>query len=206
MNDFLFAHKKTYTDFEGKKLTLLFDVDLKNNILSDLQFKGTLFFKYEKEIKNLISTFLNKRLDSLSGIKALNSLPLQLLYSSLDEYQGHIPIQQGNIVCLCFGINKQEVDAGTPTMAGRACGSCRPFLQKKVYKKIAGLYPGPLVVKLDEFKEEWARENNVEISIEAIEENRLEVKMKPYDKEKLQSLSDYFFLKLNTRFFLRATL
>jgi hypothetical protein len=94
-------------------------------------------------------------------------------------------------------------------MAGRACGSCLPYLKKREFKKIDGLYPGPLVVKLDDLKNEWAQNQTTEISEISIEEINglyLEVKIKPYNKEKLQSLSDYFFTKLNTRFFLRATL
>jgi hypothetical protein len=209
MNDFLFAHKKTFTNEKGQILTVTLDANLKKNILTSLQFDGDLAIIFKDTIALILATFLNKTLDEIPKILISNSLPLWLFYSLLDEYQGHIPVAHDDLVCLCFGITKSDLSAGIPQMAGRACGSCLPYLKKREFKKIDGLYPGPLVVKLDDLKNEWAKNQTSEISEISIEEINglyLEVKIKPYNKEKLQSLSDYFYSKLNTRFFLRATL
>jgi hypothetical protein len=206
MNDFLYAHNKTFIDKSGQNLTIFFDVNFKKNILTSLRFEGTLAEVHQKAIDHLVDTFLNKTLDSIPEIVISNSVPLWLFYSALDEYQGHAPFLKeiNDTVCLCFGITKQELKNANATMAGRACGSCAPHIKKKEFKKIAGLYPGPLVVKLDELKDEWAKEHAVEVSIENMSDNYLEVRMNPYDKEKLQSLSDYWYLKLKNRFFLRG--
>jgi hypothetical protein len=206
MNDFLFAHKKTFTNDQGQILTVALDANLKKNILSALQFDGDLALIFKDEIIKLTATFLNKTLDEIPKILISNSLPLWLFYSALDEYQGHIPVVRDDLVCLCFGLTKKDLLVGTTQMAGRACGSCRPYLKKREFEKILGMYPGPLVVKLEQLKKEWVKNETTEISIEEINGYHLEVKIKPYDQDKLQSLSDYFFTKLNTRFFLRATL
>lgn len=209
MNDFLYAHKKTFTNTQGENLTFFLDVNLKTNTVSNMRFEGKRALLLQKEISLVTATFLNQPLLLIPKIEIENSLPLWLFYRTLDEYQGHVAVikNEGNdLVCLCFGITKNELKKGTPTMAGRACGSCLPFIKPREFRKISGMYPGPLVVKLDELSKEWSKTENTEVSILAINDDHLEVKITPYDKAKLKSLSDYFFAKLNTRFFLRATL
>lgn len=209
MNDFLYAHKKTFTNSKGQNLTLFLDVNLKKNSVSNIWFEGSLALELQEEITLVTDTFLNQTLQSIPKIEIVNSLPLWLFYRTLDEYQGHVAIIKNecdDLVCLCFGITKNELKNGKPTMAGRACGSCLPFIKKKEFRKIAGMYPGPLVVKLDELTKEWSQTENTEVSILEINDDHLEVKITPYDKAQLRSLSDYFFAKLGARFFLRASL
>ena len=209
MNDFLYAHKKTIKSSDSLTLTVFLDADLKKNTLSILRFEGNLCSRYQSEIDQIVESFLHQKLDIIPKISLKNSLPLGLFYAALDEYQGHVPVVKNNcddLVCLCFGVTQKELNTKVPTMAGRACGGCLTFIRPREFKKIAGMYPGPLVVVLDQLKTEWAKDKDVKISLEAIDGDRLEVLISPYEKEKLQSLSDYFLSKLNTRFFLRATL
>jgi hypothetical protein len=206
MNNFLFAYKKTYTNLHRQNLILALDVDLKSNTLLDLQFSGDLAVPFTDKITEIKTAFSHITLDKIPKIKIANSFPLYFFYSTLDEYLGHIPVAYTDVVCLCFGMTKNDIKNGNVKMAGRACGSCRSLLAKKEFVKIADMYPGPLVVKLDELKNEWLKDLDVKLSIEEINEAYLEVKMQPYSKEKLKSLSDYYFEKLNFRFFLRAIL
>jgi hypothetical protein len=117
-----------------------------------------------------------------------------------------MPIHYENIVCLCFGITSNDLKNGIPPMAGRACGSCLPQIKKKEFKKIMGMYPGPLVVKLDALMQEWSKDQALDITIESIVDDKIDVLINPYSKEKLQLLSDYFLMKQGTRFFLRGIL
>ncbi len=206
MNDFLYAHKKSWTNKSGQDLTLFIDVNLKKNILTSIRFTGFLVPQYANEILEIVSAFSDKSLDTISTILINNSLPLSLFYKTLDEYQGNIPVEHLDLVCLCFGITKFNLEKGVPTMAGRACGSCGTLIKKREFQKIAGMYPGPLLVKLDSLKQDWSQNKNISISLLSIVNNYLEVKIIPYDRDILKSLSDYYFEKLNTRIFLRATL
>jgi hypothetical protein len=175
-------------------------------MLLDLQFSGELAPQYADKISEIITAFSHVTLDKIAKIKLTNSFPLFFFYSTLDEYLGHIPVAYKDVVCLCFGITKQDIQNGNVKMAGRACGSCKPKLLKREFVKIADMYPGPLVVKLDGLKNDWLKDLDIQLSIEEINGAHLEVKMHPYSKDKLKSLSDYYFEKLNFRFFLRATL
>lgn len=209
MNDFLYVHQKTYSNSAEQDLTLYLDVNLKKNTISNLRYEGQLAVKFREEIEEVTNTFLNQTLQSISQKIIENSLPLWLFYRTLDEYQGHVALIENkcnDLVCLCFGITQDDLRDGIPSRAGRACGSCLPYIKKREFKKIAGLYPGPLVVKLDQIIQEWAKIENTKISIEEIKDEYLDVKIFPYSRKKLHSLSEYLLEKLNTRFFLRGTL
>ena len=206
MDNFLYAHKKTFTHSSKQTLTIYLDVNLKKNILNNVRFSGPLVSIYTKNIDELQNVLLNKALIDIPQIALENSLPLSLFYAALDEYQGNTPVikEINNFICLCFGLTKNDIDKKSDSLAGRACGSCLPYIKKINFKKIIGLYPGPLAVKLDELKSVWEKENEVAVTILALHNNRVEVTISPFSKEKLKSLSDYWFLKLENRFFLRA--
>jgi hypothetical protein len=206
MNDFLFAHKKNYTNIKGQSLTVQFDVNLKKNTLTALQFSGNLAEELLAEIEELTKALININLNKIAEIKIKNSPALGLFYAALEEYLGHVPVNQSDIICLCLGIKKAEIKVGMPNMAGRACGSCIPFIRPQKFNKILSLYPGPLSIKLDQLREEWQKNESVRVTIENINDDKLDVKIVPYSRDKLHSLSDYFFKNLNTRFFLRGVL
>lgn len=209
MNDFLYAHKKIFHNSEGEDLRVFLDVNLKNNKISTLRFEGKLLNDFALQIEKITHTFLNQNLQSIPQIKIENSLPLWLFYRALDEYQGHVALPENNckdIICLCFGINKDDLQDGVNNMAGRACGSCLPFIRKRDFKKILGMYPGVLVVKIDQLIKSWPELKQSNISIVKIENEYLDVKMSPYEPEKLKNLSDYLYENLSVRFFFRGVL
>jgi hypothetical protein len=209
MNDFLFAHKKTFKGNSGQELTIYLDVNLKKNILSVVRFEGKLSSEYKSEIEQIILTFLNQNLELIPKMNLKNSIPLWLFYSALEEFQGQVTFKENkhdDLICLCFGITQRELNEGPSPMIGRACGSCLPYLKKDDFKKIAGFYPGPLVVKLDDLIKNWSLKDRPDVSIEDIDGDQIEVKLSPYNHENLQLLSDYFFEELKIRFFIRGTL
>jgi hypothetical protein len=209
MNDFLYAHRKTVKGKNGLELTIYLDANLKKNVLTVLRFEGALSSFYQSETEQIIQTFLNQNLELLPKIKLKNSLPLWLFYSAFEEFQGQITFKENkhdDLVCLCFGITQRELNEGPSPMLGRACGSCVPYLKKEEFKKIGGVYPGPLVVKLDDLIKNWSLKDKPDVSIEDINGDHLEVKLSPYNHENLKLLSDYFFEELKVRFFIRGTL
>lgn len=123
------------------------------------------------------------------------------------------------------------------TMASSACGSCRGLILSIIdetraanglikglshsksrfdkdgnWIKIAGMYPGPLLIKLDELKQEWMLREGIvgqfEIEFTGVEGFHLEVRVNsPSEKTTeglLAALSDYLKSKLGVLFFLQS--
>jgi bacterioferritin-associated ferredoxin len=123
------------------------------------------------------------------------------------------------------------------TMASSACGGCRiPILElinktriehglikgldhsksrfdeKGNWIKIAGMYPGPLLIKLEELKNRWMKreqiENQFTIDFIDIEGFHLTVKINSTNEKTinglLQALGDYFKSELGILFFLNS--
>lgn len=123
------------------------------------------------------------------------------------------------------------------TMASSACGSCRVLIEKIIIStrdahglikgldhskarldnqgqwiKVAGMYPGPLLVKLDELKREWMIREKIEdqfqIEFVGIEGLHLSVKINSTNEKivsgLLLALSDYLKSKLGVLFFLKG--
>jgi hypothetical protein len=189
-------------------LSVSLSIDPATNIFLKITFSGPKVLELQKDITDVSAAFLGKTIEEIKNIKIINSYPLSIFYSGLDEYLGHAKIKKNNndLVCLCFGITSLELDEGKKTSAGRACGSCLPYVRPRTFKKIQGFYSGPLVVKLDQLKNEWATHQNIKITIKSIKDDKIDVEMIPYSKEKLLELSQFWQLKLGNRFFLRGTL
>ena len=125
------------------------------------------------------------------------------------------------------------------TMASSACGSCRVSIEKIIVEtrnqhglikgmdhsksrldangkwiKFAGLYPGPLLIRLDELKKVWMTREGIldqyEIEFLDIEGLHLTVKINPSNEKSnaglLSALSDYLKSELGILFFLHSTL
>lgn len=133
--------------------------------------------------------------------------------------------------------SNRDFDSNTllqETMAGSACGSCQNMIQNIIEKtrneqgiikglkhsksrfdekghwlKILGMYPGPLLIKLQELKVNWmAREeitNRFQIEFLEIEGFHLSIKINENDKKKgdelARGMSDYFKAELGVLFF-----
>ena len=123
------------------------------------------------------------------------------------------------------------------TMASSACGSCRPAIEKLIIStrnshgiikgldhsksrldaqgnwiKIAGMYPGPLLIKLTELKNEWMEREQIadqfKIEFTNIEGLHLTVQIDS-DSEKviaglMSALTDFLKSKLGILFFLKS--
>lgn len=123
------------------------------------------------------------------------------------------------------------------TMASSACGSCRMPIEKIIVEtrnthglikgmdhskarldsqgqwiKVAGMYPGPLLIKLDELKREWMEREKIvgqfKIEFTNIEGLHLTVEIDA-DNEKtkaglMSALTDYLKSKLGVLFFLKS--
>ncbi len=123
------------------------------------------------------------------------------------------------------------------THASSACGSCRPLIEKIMKEtrlenglikgldhsksrfdsegnwiKIAGMYPGPLLIKLEELKADWMKrekiEGQFEIEFIGIEGFHLTMKINS-DNEKIvkglmSALTDYLKSELGVLFFLET--
>ena len=80
--------------------------------------------------------------------------------------------------------------------------------------KFAGLYPGPLLIRLDELKKVWMTREGIldqyEIEFLDIEGLHLTVKINPSNEKSnaglLSALSDYLKSELGILFFLHSTL
>lgn len=125
------------------------------------------------------------------------------------------------------------------TMASSACGTCRPAIEKLIIKtraenglikgldhsksrfddkgnwiKVAGMYPGPLIIKLDELKNTWMGREKItgqfEIEFTAIEGHHLTVKINSTNEKitsgLLHALSDYLKSEMGVLFFLKLEL
>ncbi|MBC7715239.1 MAG: (2Fe-2S)-binding protein [Rhizobacter sp.] len=123
------------------------------------------------------------------------------------------------------------------TMASSACGTCRPVIEKLIIQtraenglikgldhsksrfdekgnwiKIAGMYPGPLLIKLDELKNKWMEREKIvgqyEIEFTDIEGFHLTVKINSTSDKitggLLHALSDYLKSELGVLFFLKT--
>lgn len=123
------------------------------------------------------------------------------------------------------------------TMASSACGSCRQPIEKLIHDtraehglikgldhsksrfddkgnwiKIAGMYPGPLLIKIDELKNAWMKrekiEGQFEIEFTDIEGFYLTVKINSTNEKTigglLHALSDYLKSELGVLFFLKT--
>ncbi len=123
------------------------------------------------------------------------------------------------------------------TMASSACGSCRLPIEKLIrdtraenglikgldhsksrfdangaWIKIAGMYPGPLLIKLEELKNTWMKrekiEGQFEIEFTDIEGFHLTVKINSTNEKTigglLHALSDYLKSELGFLFFLKT--
>ena len=123
------------------------------------------------------------------------------------------------------------------TMASSACGSCRSPIEKLILEtrlehglikgldhsksrfdkegnwiKIAGMYPGPLLLKLDELKKAWIKREKIEgqfdIEFTDIEGFHLTVKINSTNEKTvgglLSALSDYLKSELGVLFFLKT--
>ena len=123
------------------------------------------------------------------------------------------------------------------TMASSACGSCRTPIEKIILEtrhqhglikgldhsrsrfdakgewiKILGLYPGPLLIKIDELKIAWMKREGIneqyKIEFTNIEGFHLDVKITPGSEKTnaalLSALSDYLKNELGILFFLHA--
>lgn len=125
------------------------------------------------------------------------------------------------------------------TMASSACGSCRMSIEGIINEtrnlhglikgmdhsksrldpngkwiKIANMYPGPLLIKLDELKNNWMKREGIvdqyEIEFTNIEGFHLTVKISPSSEKTnaglLSALSDYLKSELGILFFLHSSL
>lgn len=123
------------------------------------------------------------------------------------------------------------------TRASSACGSCRESILKIIdetrsshglikglthsksrydkegkWVKVAGLYPGPLLIKLDELKNEWMEregiQNQYSLEFVDIEGFHLTVKIAPHTPKTtealLSALSDFLRSRLGVLFFLQG--
>jgi bacterioferritin-associated ferredoxin len=123
------------------------------------------------------------------------------------------------------------------TMASSACGSCRMPIEKLIidtrnahglikgldhskarkdaqgnWIKVAGMYPGPLLVKLDELKREWMEREKItgqfEIEFTSIEGLHLTISINSTNEKQvaglLSALTDFLKSKLGVLFFLKS--
>lgn len=124
------------------------------------------------------------------------------------------------------------------TMASSACGSCRVPIEKLIldtraqnglikgldhsksrydasgaWLKVAGLYPGPLLIKLDELKNKWMERENIkelfEIEFTNIEGLHLTLSVNSTNEKTvaglLLALSDFLKSELGILFFLKTS-
>ena len=125
------------------------------------------------------------------------------------------------------------------TMASSACGSCRPAIESIIIEtrnqhglikgmdhsksrldangkwiKVANMYPGPLLIKIEELKNTWMKREGIvdqyQIEFLNIEGLHLTVKINPSsektDAALTSALSDYLKSELGILFFLHSTL
>lgn len=125
------------------------------------------------------------------------------------------------------------------TMASSACGSCRMLIEGIIVEtrnhhglikgmdhsrsrldangkwiKVNGMYPGPLLIKLDELKNTWMKREGIldqyQIEFTNIEGLHLSVKINPSSEKTnaglLSALSDYLKSELGVLFFLHSSL
>ncbi len=123
------------------------------------------------------------------------------------------------------------------TMASSACGSCRAPIEKLIidtrnahglikgldhskarvdasgnWIKVAGMYPGPLLIKLDELKREWMEREKItdqfEIEFTNIEGLHLTVSINSTNEKTvaglMSALTDFLKSKLGVLFFLKS--
>jgi bacterioferritin-associated ferredoxin len=124
------------------------------------------------------------------------------------------------------------------TMASSACGSCRLPIEKLILEtrnkhglikgldhaqsrfdekgqwlKVAGLYPGPLLIKLDELKKQWMKRENIEgqfvLEFTNIEGLHVTVEINSTNEKTIQgllsALTDYLKSELGVLFFLQSS-
>lgn len=123
------------------------------------------------------------------------------------------------------------------TMASSACGSCRNPIQSIIdetrsahgmikgldhsksrydkdgkWIKVAGMYPGPLLIKLDELKDEWMKREGIvgqfEMELVQIEGFHVSVKVNSTSEKTvsglLSALTDFLKSRLGVLFFLQS--
>lgn len=180
----------------------------------------------------------------VNGRKPMAPLTLWLLHRAIENYLGSEAVlaEASDRLCLCFGVGVRDLKKqilGRPdyglkhliaeTFATSACGSCLPAINKTMedlrlangqiekgcFVKVKGLYPGALIIMLDDLRQKWMKREELEgqfaIELIHIEGLHLTLSVKTandlaVEKDRaekiLQALSDYYKSETGILFFL----